>query len=334
MTADAYSLDVINALVASLKSEQRVFIQPHDFPDHDAVASAFGLQHFLRHHGIASHLVYDMEIQRGSLKTVIRDLAIDIQKVSACAMSPQDKIILVDGCKGNKNVSDLIGDEVAVIDHHQAICPDDIEFADIRTEYGACASIVASYFFEANVPLPQAVATALMIGISLDTGFLTRGTCAHDLKAYWQCFPLADTAYVNSVLRNNIQYDDLQYYRFMLKHMVCTDRLAFCFFPGGCDQNLLGILGDFLLSLDTVDFVVLCARNDNRINLSLRSETAAWAADRIVRRILAGIGFGGGHAEMAGGVVNDATLFDPEILLERTVTALRDTRTASVACRP
>ncbi|MCP3874300.1 MAG: DHH family phosphoesterase [Desulfobacteraceae bacterium] len=117
-----------------------------------------------------------------------------------------------------------------------------------------------------------------------------------------QYFNLADTDYVNSILRNNIQIDDLKQYRFMLNHMECADRMAFCYFPQGCDQNLLGILGDFLLSLDKIDFVALCAHNKDRINFSLRSEAAEWAADAIARQILQGIGFGGGHAEMAGGV--------------------------------
>lgn len=321
-SASNHSMDTINALMDSLKSEKSVFIQPHDFPDHDAVVSAFGLQYFFRLNGIASHIVYDMEIQRESLKTVIRDLYIDIRPVDACEMTPFDKIILVDGCKGNKNVRDLIGDEVGIIDHHTALCLEDIQFADIRTDYGACATIIASYFFESNLPMPREVATALMIGISLDTGFLTRGVCEQDLKAYWQCFNLADTDYVNSILRNNIQFDDLKQYRFMLNHMKCIDRLAFCYFPHGCDQNLLGILGDFLLSLDLIDFVVLCAHNENRINFSLRSEEADWEADAIARQILQGIGFGGGHAEMAGGVINDVSLFDKDTLFENTLTAL------------
>ncbi len=104
--------------------------------------------------------------------------------------------------------------------------------------------------------------------------------------------------------------------------MECADRMAFCYFPQGCDQNLLGILGDFLLSLDKIDFVALCAHNEDRINFSLRSEVAEWAADAIARQILQGIGFGGGHAEMAGGVSYDVSQFDKDTLFENTLTAL------------
>jgi ABC-type glutathione transport system ATPase component len=37
----------------------RTYIQTHNFPDPDAIASAFGLQHFLNYHGINADICYD-----------------------------------------------------------------------------------------------------------------------------------------------------------------------------------------------------------------------------------------------------------------------------------
>ena len=70
---------------------------------------------------------------------------------------------------------------------------------------------------------------------------------------------------------------------------------------------------------------MLWAQNGDRINFSLRSEAAQWPADDIARQILHGIGFGGGHAEMAGGVITDASKFDKNTLYEKILTALRIT---------
>ena len=50
--------------------------------------------------------------------------------------------------------TDLIGDEVGVIDHHNVLSPDDVEFSDIRPDYGACATIVWSYFNEYGLTIP------------------------------------------------------------------------------------------------------------------------------------------------------------------------------------
>jgi len=50
---------------------------------------------------------------------------------------------------------------------------------------------------------------------------------------------------------------------------------------------------------------VLCARNNGVINVSVRSEREEWNASRVVQAALDGIGFGGGHADMAGGIIRD-----------------------------
>ena len=67
--------------------------------------------------------------------------------------------------------------------------------------------------------------------------------------------------------------------------------MAFCYFDEGCSQNLLGILADFVLTIDQIDFVVLCAQNARRINFSVRSETPEWDAAHVLRNALKDIGF-------------------------------------------
>ena len=54
-------------LVELLKGH-RVFIQTHNFPDPDAIASGFGLQYFLGVHGVVSDICYDGKIDKLSTK--------------------------------------------------------------------------------------------------------------------------------------------------------------------------------------------------------------------------------------------------------------------------
>ncbi len=303
-------MDSIRELIDRLKKEKRVFIQPHDFPDPDAVTTAFGMQRLLDHFGVQSHIVYNKLIERGSLKKLIRDLKIDIRETGSYGMKAGEKIILVDGCKGNSNVTNLIGEEFACIDHHAVIAPDDVTFSDIRENYGACATIIGSYYMELGLELPGDVATALMIGITRDTALFTRGVSEDDLNVYSHCFLSADVDYVNAMIRNNICANDLQYYRYMMDNMRCSGRLAFCCFQDGCGPNLMGILSDFMLSLVEIEFVMLCAVNDDMVNFSIRCENEKWNAADVIRAFMKDKGFGGGHAEMAGGVIYDASLFD------------------------
>jgi nanoRNase/pAp phosphatase (c-di-AMP/oligoRNAs hydrolase) len=302
-------MSILKPLIESLRNEEFVFIQTHNFPDHDSVASAFGLMKLLELWGIECRLIYEGDLQRDSLARMIRMLEIPISHSASVVMNERHKIIIVDGCKGNKNVTDLIGDEVAVIDHHQVKATEDVPFVDIRPGYGACSTIINSYYEEMALPVPRDVATALMIGINMDTALLTRGVSEADVTAYANLYPLADITLQNSLLRNFIQTKDLHFYRYAINNVKIERGLAFCHFPEGCNQNLLGILGDFFLALEEVDFVVLCASNAGMVNFSVRNEREDLNASIVIQDVLKGKGFGGGHIDMAGGIVPDVKNF-------------------------
>ncbi|MCB1316911.1 MAG: DHH family phosphoesterase [Leptospiraceae bacterium] len=300
----------------------RIFLQAHNFPDHDAVAASFALRDLLRREGIDARIIYEGEIERNSLRTMIEKLGIDIQPAANFDLRPEDYIVVVDGCKGNKNVTDLIGEEVAVIDHHEVVSPEDVRYVDIRTHYGSTCTIIYTYFRNLRREISRSVATAMLIGLNMDTALMTRGVSPADLQAYADLYVAADTTLVNSILRNQVQTRDLAFYRQALDAVRVNQSFAFCYFPDGCNQNLLGMLGDFFLTLQEVDFVALCAHNGRRINFSLRSERNEWNCSDVIQQVLDGIGFGGGHAELAGGMMPDVTLFNKSEIESRFRSAL------------
>lgn len=117
---------------------------------------------------------------------------------------------------------------------------------------------------------------------------------------------------VNLILRNYIKTADLNYYMILLQQLKIKSSIAFCYFENGCNQNLLGILGDFILSLEEINFVILCAKNGQVVNFSIRNEKKGLNAALIIQDVLKGIGFGGGHIDMAGGIINDITKFNKD----------------------
>jgi len=304
---------------------RRVLVQTHNFPDHDAIAAAFGLQQLFKAKGIDSKIVLEGTIQRDSLREMISALGIEVIPTEEAGLRKEDYIVVVDGCKGSKNVADLIGEEIAVIDHHEVVCPEDVRYRDIRPDCGACSTIIGGYYQELGVPMVQRTATALMIGICMDTALLTRGVSEDDIQVYATLFPLANITLQNSILRNYIQTKDLTFYRYALEHAQIEENTVCCYFPDGCNQNLLGVLGDFFLALREVSFVILYAKNEGVINFSIRSERAGANAALIIQEVLKGVGFGGGHADMAGGIIKDLSLFDPETIHNRFCRALTKT---------
>ncbi len=300
-------------LISRLKSETgRLFIQTHNFPDPDAVAAAFGLKELLDKQGIHTEIIYDGELQRDALIRMIALLNIPIHHWKQYELTEADGIIIVDGCKGNSNVEDLIGREIAVIDHHKSLTTEDVELTDIRPEYGSSSTMICEYYKELGVlPSPEA-ASALHIGLARDTDLYTRGMTEMDLKALSFIYPYSDRELVNSILRNNIQLTDLDYYKKLLENLLVYKGLAVCFLPEGCPQNLMGILGDFVLSLQEIHFVALFANNNETISISFRNNWNDRDASRLMKKFTAGRGRGGGHKQMAGGILDQGTPAEPQ----------------------
>ncbi|MBN2655703.1 MAG: DHH family phosphoesterase [Spirochaetales bacterium] len=309
---------MIDKLLDKLKQiNENIYIQTHNFPDPDAVASAYGLQQLLAIKGIPAKLIYDGLIQRAALNNMIKEMSIDIRKCSDYELKPEDKIIIVDGCKWNTNVTDLTGEEIAVIDHHPVREPEGVELVDIRPEAGACASIITSYYMQLGIPVPPKAATVLLIGLFRDTDSLTRGVSPLDAAAYGELFKTADYQWMSTMVLNNITLEDLQFFNYVINKMRRKGRLAFCRLKDPCNQNLLGILGDFLLSIDEIRFTALFAENGDSINISFRNGTSDINAAELMKKTVRGIGTGGGHKQMAGGVIFNRNDFDEEKLFEK-----------------
>ena len=152
----------------------KVYIQTHNFPDPDAIASAYGLQQLLRSQGKVSTICY----------VNVSELEMELQE--------SDEILLVDVQKLNANVLDVPGEEIICIDHHPIVNQIEYRFSDIRPEMGACATIIASYFFENEIPMDRKTATVLTFGIRSDTDKLSRGVNKLDLEMLYRMFPIAD----------------------------------------------------------------------------------------------------------------------------------------------
>ncbi len=300
-------------LIRFLKKESgRIFIQPHNYPDPDAVSSAYGLREILSARGLEAEIIYEGELQRDALVRMINELRIPLHHWKHYGLNASDRIIVVDGCKGNANVLDLPGREVAVIDHHKSKTTEDISLKDIRPHYGSCSTMICEYYQEQKLIPSKQAASALHIGLARDTDLYTRGMGTMDLKALSFLYPHSDTEKVNSILRNNIQLSDLDYFRSLLQDLKYKQGLAFCFLPEECPQNLMGILVDFVLSLQEVHFAALFSRRGENISLSFRNNRPDRDASLIMKRFTAKIGQGGGHKEMAGGSIAASAAGEPE----------------------
>jgi len=253
---------------------------------------------------------------------MIRELNIPLRHASSYLVGPEDAVIVVDGCPENRNVTSSGGHVIAVIDHHDSSGNTDVELVDLRRDYGSCSAIIAEYWQEEQTSPSKNTATALLIGIARDTDHFKRMISSYDLEAFQYLWPLADQNLYYQIIRNNIEQSDRIYYRILMNSMVLTENLATVYFSDGCPVGMMGILGDFLLSMNDVDFTLIAALNGKDLNVSIRSEVPGLNAAEIIQKLLKDRGWGGGHEEMAGGIVPEAQPSSYEDILKDLLSLL------------
>lgn len=282
---------------------KHLYIQTHNFPDPDALGSAYGLARLLEHFNVRSTLCYDGKIDTLSTKRILQEFQIDIySKNQLNEMTAESPIILVDSQKAAGNVTDLIGDEIACVDHHPTIVDISYQYKDVRI-VGACCTLVAEYFKKLQIIPDKKTATALLYGIKMDTNQFTRGVTELDIEMYAFLNPYIDEATMKAVSGNTLEFSDLAAFGAVFQTIRVFDNIGIAFIPFSCPDALIAMISDFILTLDKVDFVIVYSKRDTAWKFSVRSEDENLDAGEIIHEALLGIGSGGGHACMAGGII-------------------------------
>ncbi len=284
-----------------------VWIQTHNFPDPDAISTAFGLQKLLEEYNIDSRICHEGQIDKLSSVKLLTLCGIEMSPYDAIVneMKPEDMIILVDCQKNNGNTTDFVGDELAAIDHHPTVVQIDYEYSDLRIT-GACASIIAEYYKDLDLIPETKVATALMYGLRMDTLQLSRGVTEFDIDMLGFLFPYTDRKLLAELETNNMEFTDLRAYGEAIENARVFGKVCLSFLDFFCPDALVAALSDFFLALAEAEVVIIFAKRDGGYKFSFRSERSDVNAGTLAAEVLEGWGNGGGHASMAGGfVAND-----------------------------
>ena len=312
----------LNGLLKAITHEH-VYIQTHNFPDPDAIASAYGLQQLLRHCGVESTVCYQGKIERFNTNYIMEKLDIRFSRLVDISdiLQEDDEIILIDSQKYNSNVDSARGVEIASIDHHPTFFSAEYRFSDIRPEVGSCATIIASYFFDNDIPMDEKTALVLTFGIRSDTAKLSRGVSQLDLDMLSRLFAYCDGDTIYYLENSELEFKDLDAYAKAIESIELYDGdTAFAFAGENCPEALVASVSDFILSLVAVSFSVVYSKKEKGLKLSVRCSSGL-DAGVITARALASFGSGGGHQVMAGGFVP----FEGNALhLAKLITAIKE----------
>lgn len=308
----------LSELVTLLRG-RRVYIQTHNFPDPDAIASAYGLQVLLGMFNIKTTICHHGNVERTATANMVSEFGIQMTTDEDIKdMTMDDYIVTVDSQKGNANILDLPGDEVACIDHHPVFCDAGYKYKDIRM-VGSCATIIADYYRMYKLDMPESVATALLYGLKMDTKDFTRGVTELDVQIFNYLFPKANGQLIRRFQSGVIQYDELEAFVDSMRDIQIFDGTAFAFLNFPCADAFIATISDFILSLDVVTFCVVYSRREHGFKFSVRSELDELNAGKITEQALKDCGSGGGHRSMAGGYADETKLLQMSIDFNKTI---------------
>ena len=100
-----------------------------------------------------------------------------------------------------------------------------------------------------------------------------------------------------------MEFSDLKAYGAAIERIEIYDKVGISDIPFPCPDALIAILSNCILALQEVEVAVVFCHREDGIKFSVRSEDPAIHAGHLVHNTLQGYGEGGGHAEMAGGMI-------------------------------
>ena len=280
---------------------KKICIQCHDNPDPDAIASAFGIQHYLNHNGIESRIIYggEQEITKTNLKILLKECGIEIEKTDK--IEEDEFLVLVDGQKGQMNMFDFGREECILIDHHIQTVKDNENYL-IKKEYQSCSAIVYDLLSEEgySVKEKEELSVAMLYGLYTDTSSFTDMYFERDIKMKNELShgnPLFER-----LIKSNMSFAELMIaVDAMYNHYFDIERRTAIVEALKCDQVVLAIIGDFMIQIDSVYLSIAYTDTGGGYHISLRTCHEKLRANEIVSYLCEGIGNGGGHINKAGG---------------------------------
>lgn len=299
-------LERYEAVVAALRTGKKHLVQTHNNPDPDSMACAMALRLLVqRETGRDAVIAFGGVVGRSENRAMVRQLAIPLVPGSLVDYAAYDCVAVCDTQPGTNYTSfpDWLVPSI-VIDHH-AMRPETkkARVAIVEPSYGATSTIVAEMLFAGGVPMPTDLATALYYAIRAETQDLARDATELDIDVYRRLEPLMDRRVLSRIETGRVPREHFDEVRRAIVNaqvhgdVVVTD-LGQLRVP-----DIVAEMADFMLRLESARWTCVMGEYRQTLYVSLRTSDVDGDAGDVMRRVISGMGSGGGHPSMAGGQV-------------------------------
>jgi nanoRNase/pAp phosphatase (c-di-AMP/oligoRNAs hydrolase) len=306
---------------ASLLAEHDdVTVLTHPNPDPDAMAAAMGVASLAEQVGTEATIQFPGQVRHQENRVFRNVLEVELVPIERGEDLTAETVVLVDhnrarGFSGSEDVR-----PVAVVDHHPGDGSGE-SFTDVRTEYGACASVIAEYFgdldatpvppenheseVDANYTVPSRLSTGLFYGILTDTDRLTAGTDPADFDASGYLSAGVDESLLDRIANPQVSAEVLDIKATAIRERDVQGPFAISDVGEVSNVDAIPQAADELIRLEGVTAAIVCGVRDGVLHLSGRSRDDRVHMGRAIEAVLDEIpdANGGGHARMGGGQI-------------------------------
>ncbi|UCE17844.1 MAG: DHH family phosphoesterase [Gemmatimonadota bacterium] len=277
----------------------------HDYPDPDALASAFVLSHLVsKRYGSQTHIAYGGVVTRAENRAMVQQLKMKLIHVDEIAWEHYPHIAMVDTQPAFNNHS-LPRDikPTIVIDHHGKRKGFEVAFFDIRTEYGACATMLLEYLEAAGLSVTVDIATAVAYAIRSETQELGREASASDISTYLAVYPKANIRKLARIVKPLLPKSYFVLLERSLRKAKVFRHLTHVHLGKVKSPEFVSQFADLLLRHERIGWSLATGRFKGKLFVSMRCSDPHAKAGNILKQIVGTLGSAGGHAMMAGGQI-------------------------------
>ncbi|SNR53530.1 DHH family phosphoesterase [Halorubrum vacuolatum] len=307
-----------------LAEQDEITVLMHPNPDPDAMAAAIGVASLAEQVDVDATVQFPGQIRHQENRAFRTVLDLELEQIDHVTDLAAGFVVLVDhneprGFEGSDGVL-----PAAIVDHHPGDGTAET-FTDVRTDYGATASIIAEYFKENDaipVPpdkhasetdgalaLPTDAATGLLYGILSDTKNLTVGASDSDFAAAGYVYPGVDQDRLDRIANPAVDAEVLEVKARAIAGRQVEGSFAVADVGGVNNVDAIPQAADELIQLEGISAVVVLGERNGTIHLSGRSRDDRVHMGNALAAVLDDVpnGGGGGHARMGGGTIESRT---------------------------
>lgn len=300
-------------------SEKKESISPlliltHNYPDPDAIASAFALQYLAENFfSVKTKIAYGGIIGRMENRSMVDILEIPISKLRSSDFKEYSYYALVDTQPLFQNNS-FPEDKNAtiVIDQHPCIEKPKADLVLIDIKCGATCVIIAEALLATNTEIPKNIATALTYGIISETLDLYRGATKRVIKTYLQVLPRSDISILAQIQNPSRSKNFFKTLGIGIQNAIICENLISSHLGFVENPDLVSQTADFFLSYESAEWSMCSGRYKENLHVSLRSKATDSTAGTILREVVGDSTKAGGHGGIAGGTVEVGADSDEE----------------------